>query len=74
MSPPEPQPQPFVHPLRRVAERQRPRTLLDALYDMTRRFHQGPAPNLRQASAMQLIGYYCFGDGCAREMPPEAPA
>ena len=62
-------PRPFVHPLRRLAERQRPRTLLDALYDMTRRYHKGRAPDLRQASVMQLIGYYCFGDGTAREAP-----
>lgn len=61
-------PRPFVHPLRRLAERQRPRTLLEALHDMTRRYHSGPAPDLRHASVMQLIGYYCFGDG-VREAP-----
>lgn len=66
---PEPAPDPFVHPLRRLAQQQRPRTLLDVLHDLTRRYHKGPAPNLRQASAMQLIGYYCFGDGAAREAP-----
>jgi hypothetical protein len=71
---PEPQPKPFIHPLRRLAERQRPRTLLDALYDMTRRYHKGRAPDLRQASVMQLIGYYCFGDGAKGAVAREAPA
>ncbi|HTW54686.1 MAG TPA: hypothetical protein VME45_22545 [Stellaceae bacterium] len=71
---PEPQPKPFVHPLRRLAEREKPRPLIDFLYDMTRRYHQGPAPNLRSASVLQLIGYYCFGDGCPRDMAPEALA
>lgn len=68
------QPRPFVHPLRRLAERQRPRTLLEALHDMTRRYQDGRAPNLRQASVMQLIGYYCFGDGNPDHAAREAPA
>lgn len=65
-------PRPFIHPLRRLAERQRPRSMLEVLYDMTRRYHDGRAPDLRQASVMQLIGYYCFGEGNpdhAREAP-----
>jgi len=66
-------PRPFVHPLRRLAERQRPRPLIEWLYEMTRRYHHGRPPNLRQASVMQLIGYYCFGDG-AKETPDPAPA
>jgi len=66
---PEPPPKPFVHPLRRLAERQRPRSLVEVLDAMTRRYHKAPAPDLRQASTMQLIGYYCFGDGAAREAP-----
>src|SRR5580698_7019424 len=49
-------PRPFVHPLRRLAERQRPRTLLEALYDITKRYHDGRPPDLRRDSAMHLIG------------------
>ena len=60
---PEPPAKPAVHPLRRLAERERPLTLGEALYDMTRRHHKGPAPDLRHASVMELIGYYCFGAG-----------
>ena len=67
-------PRPFVHPLRRLAERQRPRSLLDVLHDMTRRYQDGCAPNLRQASVMQLIGYYCFGEGNPDNAAREAPA
>jgi hypothetical protein len=66
---PEPPPPPVVHPLRRVAERRRPRPLIEVLCDLTRRYHGPPAPNLRNASVMQLIGYYCFGEGTARETP-----
>jgi hypothetical protein len=66
--PPFLQPRPFAHPLRRLAERRRPRTLIEALDEETKRYQKGPAPNLRQASVMQLIGYYCFGEG-AREAP-----
>ncbi|HTQ33321.1 MAG TPA: hypothetical protein VMI30_04045 [Stellaceae bacterium] len=65
---PEPPP-PAVHPLRRLAERQRPRPLIEILFDLTRRYHASPAPDLRQASVMQLIGYYCFGEGAARDAP-----
>ncbi|HWD57208.1 MAG TPA: hypothetical protein VG308_02950 [Stellaceae bacterium] len=66
---PEPPPRRFVHPLRRLAERRRPRPLIEVLDALTARYHKGPAPDLHQASAMQLIGYYCFGDGAAREAP-----
>jgi hypothetical protein len=60
--------QPFVHPLRRVAERHRPRTLIEQLFEETRRYHHSQEPpNLRQASTYELIGYYCFGDGAARD-------
>lgn len=70
----EPEPAPrHVHPLHRLAERQRPRTLLEALDEMTSRYHNGRPPDLRQASVMQLIGYYCFGDG-AKGAAREAPA
>jgi hypothetical protein len=64
---PGPAPPP-VHPLRRLAQRRQPRTLLEVIYDLTRRFHTLP-PDLHQASAMHLIGYYCFGDGAARAAP-----
>ena len=67
-------PRPFVHPLRRLAQRQRPITLLEALDDETKRYREGPAPNLRQASTMQLIGYYCFGAGNRGRAAREAPA
>ena len=60
---PEPPSRPSVHPLRRLAEQERPLTLGEALFDMTRRFHRGPAPDLRGASVMELIGYYVFGAG-----------
>lgn len=53
----------FVHPLRRLAEKRRPRTVVEQLDDATRRYQQGPAPDLSQASVLQLIGYYCFGAG-----------
>ena len=66
---PQPQPKPFIHPLRRLAERERPRTLLEVLDELTRRYQKGRPPDLRNASVMQLIGYYCFGDGTAREAP-----
>jgi hypothetical protein len=69
-----PRPRQFVHPLRRLAERERPRSLLEWLDELTRRSQKGPAPDLRNASVMQLIGYYCFGDGCAREDIAEALA
>src|SRR5258708_7867620 len=50
--------QPFVHPLRRVAERHRPRSLIDKLFEETRRFHHAQEPpNLRRASTYELIGY-----------------
>ena len=71
---PEPQPKPFVHPLRRLAEREKPRTLLEVLDELTRRYQKGRPPNLRSASTMQLIGYYCFGDGAAGATAREAPA
>ena len=59
---------PFVHPLRRVAERHRPRNLIETLFAETRRYrHAREPPNLRQASTYQLIGYYCFGDGAVRD-------
>ena len=65
-------PRPFIHPLRRVAERHRPRTLIEQLFEETRRYHHARTPpNLSQASTYELIGYYCFGDGAARG---EAPA
>jgi hypothetical protein len=67
-------PRSFQHPLRRLADRQRPRTLLDVLHEMTSRYHKGPPPSLRQASAMQLIGYYCFGAGNREAAAREAPA
>jgi len=64
-------PRPFVHPLRRVAERQRPRSLIELLFEETRRYHHTRTPpNLSQASTYQLIGYYCFGDGAARDEAP----
>jgi hypothetical protein len=67
--------QPFIHPLRRVAERHRPRALIEMLFEETQRFHHAPAPpDLRQASTYQLIGYYCFGDGAARDGTPGRPA
>jgi hypothetical protein len=60
--------QPFVHPLRRVADRHRPRNLIETLFAETRRYHHArEPPNLRQASTYQLIGYYCFGDGAVRD-------
>jgi hypothetical protein len=64
---PEPAP-PSEHPLRRLAQRQQPRTFLDVICDLTRRFHTMP-PDLHGASAAHLIGYYCFGDGAARAAP-----
>jgi hypothetical protein len=68
--PPFLRPRPFVHPLRRVAERQRPRNLIETLFDETRRYHHARMPpDLRQASTYELIGYYCFGDGAARDAP-----
>ena len=69
---PEPPRRPSVHPLRRLAEQERQErelTLGEALYDMTRRHHRGPPPDLRHASVMELIGYYVFGAGS-----PEARA
>jgi hypothetical protein len=66
---------PFVHPLRRVAERHRPRSLIELLFEETRRFHHAQEPpDLRQASTYQLIGYYCFGDGAARNEASGRPA
>jgi hypothetical protein len=64
-------PRPFIHPLRRVADRHRPRSLIEQLFEETRRYHhpQEP-PDLRQASTYELIGYYCFGDGAARDETP----
>jgi hypothetical protein len=67
-------PRPFVHPLRRLAERQRPRPLIEALEAATKRYQQGPAPDPRRASAMQLIGYYCFGPGNRDRAVREVPA
>lgn len=62
---------PFIHPLRRVAERHRPRNLIEHLFAETRRYHHSrEPPNLGQASTYQLIGYYCFGDGAARGETP----
>ena len=37
-------PRPFVHPLRRLAERQRPRTLIEALHETTAATTQGGRP------------------------------
>ena len=71
---PEPPPAPFVHPLRRLADRRRPRPLIEVLDAMTKRYHKGPAPGLHQASAMQLIGYYCFGPGSRDHAARAAPA
>jgi len=71
---PEPSRPPFVHPLRRLGERQRPRSLIELLCDLTRRYHAPPAPDLRSASVMQLIGYYCFGPGNQAHAAREAPA
>ena len=71
---PEPPRKPFAHPLRRLAERQRPRTFIEALNEATKRYHGGPAPDLHQASAMQLIGYYCFGAGNQDHAARAAPA
>ena len=66
---------PFIHPLRRVAERQRPRSLIDKLFEETRRYHHATEPpNLDQASTYQLIGYYCFGRGSQNHAAREAPA
>jgi hypothetical protein len=68
-------PRPFTHPLRRVAERHRPRNLIEQLFEETRRYHRAQAPpDLRQASTYELIGYYCFGDGAARDEAPAEPA
>ena len=66
---PEPEPAPFIHPLRRLAKR--PRTLLDALDAMTEPYRRRPRrapPDLRHASVIELLAYYCFGDD-AREAP-----
>jgi hypothetical protein len=69
--PPFLRPRPFLHPLRRVADRHRPRPLIDKLFEETRRYHHSrEPPDLRQASTYQLIGYYCFGDGAARDEAP----
>jgi hypothetical protein len=54
----------FVNPLRRLAERTRPRSLVELLCEASRRYQQS-RPDLREASPLQLIGYYCFGDGAA---------
>src|ERR1700722_2055282 len=63
--------QPFIHPLRRVAEQHRPRNLIELLFAQTQRYHHAPEPpDLRHASTYQLIGYYCFGDGAARDAAP----
>lgn len=63
-----------LHPLRRVAERHRPRPLIEKLFEETRRYHHSPEPpNLHSASTYELIGYYCFGDGAADEEAPEVP-
>jgi hypothetical protein len=63
-----------IHPLRRVAERHRPRNLIEALFAQTRRYRHAPEPpDLRQASTYQLVGYYCFGDGAARDAAPVDP-
>jgi hypothetical protein len=70
----EPPPPPAVHPLRRLGERRRPRPLIELLCDLTRRYHGPPAPDLRNASVMQLIGYYCFGPGNQAHAAREAPA
>ncbi len=64
---PEPA-RPQVHPLRRAAQRSQ-QTLLDFLRETTARYHHGRPPDLAQASPMQIVGYYCFGDGTAREAP-----
>jgi hypothetical protein len=66
---PEPPRSPFAHRLRRLGERRRPRPLIELLCDLTRRYHGPPVPDLRTASVMQLIGYYGFGEGAAREAP-----
>ena len=66
---PEPPRPPAVHPLRRLAERRRPRSPIEPLCDLTRRYRGSSAPDLRNASVMQLIGYYCFGEGAGREAP-----
>jgi hypothetical protein len=71
---PEPPRPPVVHPLRRLGERRRPRPLIELLGDLTRRYHGPPAPDLRNASVMELIGYYCFGAGNQAHIPREAPA
>jgi hypothetical protein len=61
-------PRPFIHPLRRVADRHRPRNLIELLFEETRRYHHSrEPPNLRQASTYELIGNYCFGDGAASD-------
>ena len=65
---PEPPP-PFIHPLRRLAQRRR-RSPVDTLEAMTARFHRGPPPKLSDASAMHLVGYYCFGLGRAARKTP----
>jgi hypothetical protein len=65
---------PVVHPLRRLAQRRRPRPLIELLCDLTRRHHGPPAPDLRSASVVQLIGYYCFGSGNQAHAAREAPA
>ncbi|HZK90345.1 MAG TPA: hypothetical protein VFC56_09385 [Stellaceae bacterium] len=71
---PEPPRPPAMHPLRRLAERRRPRPLIALLRDLTRRYPRPPAPDLRNASVMQLIGYYCFGPGNQAHAAREAPA
>jgi hypothetical protein len=63
-----------VHPLRRLAERRRPRALIEELCDLTRRYRGSPAPDLRNASVMQLVGYYCFGPGNQAHAARTAPA
>jgi hypothetical protein len=67
-------PRQFVHPLRRIAERQRPRSLLERLDEDSKRYQGPPAPDLSQASVIHLIGYYCFGAGAAPAAAREAPA
>jgi hypothetical protein len=62
-----------VYPLRRLGER-RPRPLIELLCDLIRRYHGPPAPDLRNASVMRLIGYYCFGPGNQAHTAREAPA
>jgi hypothetical protein len=62
-------PRRFVHPLRRIAERQQPKSLLERLDEESKRYQGPPAPDLSQASVIHLIGYYCFGAGARREAP-----